>query len=102
MKPICPECNNEITFLQSFRNINPWNYHCPNCRKRIDISKKWKNISLISAGLGFIYGLFTAANDIPMLQAFVPVLIIALFAQWFVWQRITFYKFNNANQQQDT
>ena len=56
--PYCPECNKTISFLQSFKNANPWKYKYPNCKKKIKVSKYWKVLTILVIFLGlFIAGI---------------------------------------------
>ena len=50
--PHCPECQQTITFLQSFKNINPWKYKCPHCKVKIEASKYWKILTILGFFLG--------------------------------------------------
>ncbi len=62
-RPICPECNESMTFLQSFKNINPWNYKCPNCKKKIVAPKLWKSITIACFIMGFCAGIFASYKE---------------------------------------
>jgi len=62
-KPQCPECNQTITFLQSFKNINPWVYKCPNCQARIKASQYWKILTIIGFFLGVAIASFAIYQE---------------------------------------
>ena len=93
MNPSCPECHKEIIFIQSFINFNPKKYHCPNCKKRIEISSFWKEITKKSFFCGTMIAVVVAANDLPIVPIFLPLSIIVIVSQWFSWQKVEFSKY---------
>lgn len=90
MNPKCPECNHSINFLNSFRNINPWKYSCPHCKKRIEVSKNWKNATIAGFFVGIFVGIGINAMNFAFLPSFSVVMLIAVVLSWMLWQKVTF------------
>ena len=99
--PSCPECDQAIIFLQSFKNINPWKYKCPNCKAKITVSRYWKVLNILGFFLGaFIAGIaiYQEENNIwemsDSLTFFALVLTILLPSSYLSWLYVEFKPYN--------
>jgi hypothetical protein len=104
-QPRCPECHETITFLQSFKNFNPWNYKCPNCGTKIKASSYWKVLTI----LGFFLGVFIASIAIyqeehnvwqtsDSMIFFFCTLILSLPLSYVSWLYASFESYNKTQE----
>ena len=51
--PICPNCNNKISFIQGLKFLNPWKIKCPHCETYIQANRLYKVLTVIAPFFGF-------------------------------------------------
>jgi len=106
--PHCPECNQTISFLQSFKNINPWKYKCPNCKVKIKASKYWKVLTILGFFLGGLIAgvaIYQEERNVwaksDSLTFFLVIIITLLPLSYLSWLYVEFEPYNK-NEETNT
>ena len=103
--PYCPECNQNITYLQSFKNINPWKYKCPNCNAKINISTYWKVLTILAFFVGISIAGFAIYQEkrhvwetSDSLFFFLFIIIASLPLNYLSWLYVEFQPYNKKEE----
>ncbi len=100
--PLCPRCNENLTFLQGLKFFNPWKIECPHCRTHIQANFIYKALTITSPFLaGAIVGLTIYFEEIGKWETkdsvlFLFIVISALFIiSYKTWPLIKFLQKEN-------